>query len=146
MIDHLWAERLTLADLLIAYGLRGLLRRRPTRVALLVLSALLGAASMAKADDAFVVRATSELRLAYIRTGNSEVDAVSRAGLIGRRVSRRARVDKPAAYGGGAHGGSVAGPFVGGGSTVNECDEWPVSRPALSYTINLSVYVPACVI
>jgi hypothetical protein len=86
---------LALADLLIGYGLRGLLRRRPARLAALVLPALLGAASIAKADDAFVVRATSELRLAYIRTGNSEVDAVSRAGLIGltATLNRRTAVE-----------------------------------------------------
>ncbi|MBV9815905.1 MAG: DUF4159 domain-containing protein, partial [Alphaproteobacteria bacterium] len=86
---------LALTDLLIAYGLRGLLRRRPARIAALAFSALLGTASMARADDPFVVRATSELRLAYIRTGNSEVDAVSRAGLIGLTgtLNRRTAVE-----------------------------------------------------
>ncbi|MBV8934639.1 MAG: DUF4159 domain-containing protein, partial [Alphaproteobacteria bacterium] len=86
---------LALADLLIAFGMRGLLRRRPARIAALAFSALLGTASMARADDPFVVRATSELRLAYIRTGNSEVDAVSRAGLIGLTgtLNRRTAVE-----------------------------------------------------
>src|SRR5437660_8172592 len=61
---------LALADLLLAYGLRGLLRRRPARLAAVLLPVLLlGLASAAHADDAFVVQATSELRLAYIRTG-----------------------------------------------------------------------------
>src|SRR5215831_12676536 len=86
---------LALGDLLIAYGLRGLLRRRPARLAGVFLAALLGAASTAQADDAFVVRATSELRLAYVRTGNQEVDAVSRAGLIGLTgtLNRRTAVE-----------------------------------------------------
>ena len=86
---------LALADLLIAYGLRGLLRRRPARLAAVLLPALLGLASAAHADDAFVVRATSELRLAYIRTGNQEVDALSRAGLIGltATLNRRTAVE-----------------------------------------------------
>ena len=86
---------LALGDLLIAYGLRGLLRRRPARLAGVFLAALLGAASAAQADDAFVVRATSELRLAYVRSGNQEVDAVSRAGLIGLTgtLNRRTAVE-----------------------------------------------------
>jgi hypothetical protein len=86
---------LALADLLIAYGLRGLLRRRPARLATVFLAALLGAASAAQADDAFVLKATSELRLAYIRTGNQEVDTVSRAGLIGltATLNRRTAVE-----------------------------------------------------
>ena len=86
---------IALADLLIAYGLRGLLRRRPARLAAVLLLALLGAASSARADDAFVVQATSELRLAYVRTGNQETDAVSRAGLIGltATLNRRTAVE-----------------------------------------------------
>ena len=86
---------IALADLLIAYGLRGLLRRRPARLAAVLLPALLGAASTARADDAFVVQAASELRLAYVRTGNQEADAVSRAGLIGltATLNRRTAVE-----------------------------------------------------
>ena len=86
---------IALADLLIAYGLRGLLRRRPARLAAVLLPALLGAASATRADDAFVVQATSELRLAYVRTGNQEADAVSRAGLIGltATLNRRTAVE-----------------------------------------------------
>jgi hypothetical protein len=84
-----------LADLLIAYGLRGLLRRRPARLAAVLLPALLGAASTARADDAFVVQAASELRLAYVRTGSQETDAVSRAGLVGltATLNRRTAVE-----------------------------------------------------
>jgi len=86
---------LTLADLLIAYALRGLLRRRLAQPAAAFLFAVLGAASAAHADDAFVVQATSELRLAYVRTGNDQVDAVSRAGLVGltATLNRRTAVE-----------------------------------------------------
>jgi hypothetical protein len=86
---------LALADLVIAYALRGLLRRRPARLAGLVLPAVLGISSAAHADDSFVVQATSELRLAYVRTGNQEADALSRAGLLGltATLNRRTAVE-----------------------------------------------------
>lgn len=86
---------LALADLLIAYALRGLLRRRPARLATVFLLAAFGLPSAAGADDSFVVRATSELRLAYVQTGNEEVDAVSRAGLVGltATLNRRTAVE-----------------------------------------------------
>jgi Domain of unknown function (DUF4159)/Aerotolerance regulator N-terminal len=86
---------LALADLVIAYALRGLLRRRPARLAAALLIAMLGTPSAVRADDAFVVQATSELRLAYVRTGNQEVDAVSRAGLLGltATLNRRTAVE-----------------------------------------------------
>jgi hypothetical protein len=74
---------LALLDMLIAYGLRGLLRRRPARVGALVLLAAAALAHPAQADDAFVIRATSQLRLAYVKTGNDDVDNESRAGLLG---------------------------------------------------------------
>ena len=89
---------LVLIDLLIAYALRGLLRpprragrdgRRPAG------RDAAGRGAAAQADDAFVVRATSELRLAYVRTGDREVDAVSRAGLVGltATLNRRTAVE-----------------------------------------------------
>jgi hypothetical protein len=86
---------LALADLLIAYGLRGLLWRRPARVAGALLFAALAVPAPARADDAFVVRATSELRLAYVRTGSDEVDNESRAGLLGLgdALNRRTAVE-----------------------------------------------------
>ncbi len=86
---------LALADLVIAYALRGLLRRRPARLAAIALLAMFGISASVRADDAFVVRATSELRLAYVRTGNQEVDASSRAGLIGltATLNRRTAVE-----------------------------------------------------
>ena len=86
---------LALVDLLIGYGLRGLFRRGPARVAGAILLAMFALAPPARADDAFVVRATSELRLAYVRTGNDEVDNVSRAGLLGLgdALNRRTAVE-----------------------------------------------------
>ena len=74
---------LLLADLLISYGLRGLLWRRAARAAVSVLVVLVVGTGAAHADDAFVVRATSELRLAYVQTGNPQVDAESHDGLVG---------------------------------------------------------------
>jgi uncharacterized protein DUF4159/aerotolerance regulator-like protein len=86
---------LALLDLIIAYGLRGLLRRRPIGVAAGLLLALVTTAPIAHADDSFVVKATSELRLAYIQTGNQPVDAASRAGLVGLidALNRRTAVE-----------------------------------------------------
>ncbi len=86
---------LALADLLIAYGLRGLLWRRPAQVAGALLLAFFAIAAPARADDAFVVRATAELHLAYVQTGNDEVDRESRAGLVGLgdALSRRTAVE-----------------------------------------------------
>jgi hypothetical protein len=86
---------LALLDLVIAYALRGLLRRRPIGVAAGVLLALMITAPAVHADDSFVVKATSELRLAYIQTGNQAVDAESRAGLVGLidTLNRRTAVE-----------------------------------------------------
>jgi hypothetical protein len=86
---------LALADLLIAYALRGLLRRRAAGAAALIALAAILLPAPVRADDAFVVRATSELRLAYVRTGDADVDAVSRAGMIGLTgtLNRRTAVD-----------------------------------------------------
>jgi hypothetical protein len=87
---------LALFDLLIAYALRGVLRRHPAGVAAgIVLAVILLPQAAARADDDFVVRATSELRLAYIQTGNAAVDAVSRAGLVGliATLDRRTAVE-----------------------------------------------------
>jgi hypothetical protein len=87
---------LALADLLIAYALRGLLRRRrPAPIAGVFLLAALALPAAARADDAFVVRATAQLRLAYVRTGDQAVDAESRAGLNGLSdvLNRRTAVD-----------------------------------------------------
>jgi hypothetical protein len=86
---------LALADLVIAYVLRGVLRRRPARSVAGLLLFLLLVPGAARANDDFVVRATSELRLAYVQTGVEEVDAKSRDGLIGlgRILNRRTAVE-----------------------------------------------------
>ena len=86
---------LALLDLVIAYGLRGLLRRRPAGIAAGALLAFLMGTAAAGADDTFVVKATSELRLAYIQTGNQAVDDESRAGLVGLidTLNRRTAVE-----------------------------------------------------
>jgi len=81
------ALALGLLDLLIAYALRGLLPRLPwprrgAATAGLGLLLALGV-HPAHADDSFTTEATSELHLAYVRTGIPEVDEESRAGLAG---------------------------------------------------------------
>jgi hypothetical protein len=85
---------LALIDLLVAYALRGVLRR-PVRGAAALLSLALLFPAAARADDDFVIRATSELRLAYVRTGIDAVDAESRDGLVGltQILNRRTAVE-----------------------------------------------------
>jgi hypothetical protein len=76
-------------DLLIALALRGLLGfRRTARLAgltlLLLVPATAGAQDAAVSDaDTFAIAATAETRLAYVKTGVPQLDATSRAGLIG---------------------------------------------------------------
>ncbi len=89
---------LALIDLLISFVLRGLLRRPGARAsrgaaAVLLLTVLLPAA--ARADDSFTIRATSELRLAYVHTGDDAVDAESRDGMTGlaQILARRTAVE-----------------------------------------------------
>jgi hypothetical protein len=89
---------LALVDLLIAYALRGLLpwpRKQVSRGAATLLFLALLIPSSARADDDFVVRATSELRLAYVRTGDDAVDAASRDGMAGlaQILDRRTAVE-----------------------------------------------------
>jgi hypothetical protein len=83
------ALTLGLIDLLIAYALRGLIPRLPplrrggaTAGMTLLLLALAAAPAHAE-DDRFTLQATSELHLAYVRTGVPEVDDEARAGLAG---------------------------------------------------------------
>src|SRR5690348_11526228 len=82
------ALALGLLDLLIAYALRGLLPRLPrsrrgAATAGLGLLLAVGVYHPARADDSFSTEATSELHLAYVRTGIPEIDEESRAGLVG---------------------------------------------------------------
>ena len=81
---------LALVDLVIGYALRGLLRPRrlrPAAIAPALLLALLALPGEGRAQrlsgDEFALRATTETRLASVRTGNAAVDATSRAGLAG---------------------------------------------------------------
>jgi hypothetical protein len=79
---------LALADLLIAYALRGLLpARRALRrgAALIPFILVLAAAAPARAagNDDFAIKATSEFHLAYVQTGIPDVDEESRQGMAG---------------------------------------------------------------
>jgi len=77
------AMLLGIVDLVVALALRGLLGR----LAATALAALLLAPAAARAaDDAFALRAGLQTRLAYVRTGDAQVDAKSRAGLVGLSV------------------------------------------------------------
>jgi len=91
---------LGLIDILIGYGLRGLLRPRRAGVAVILAAAFLAAGPADAAPrpgnpDAFTIEATNELRLAYVTTGDAEADGVSRAGLIGlgNVLTRRTAVE-----------------------------------------------------
>jgi hypothetical protein len=89
---------LALIDLLLSFVLRGLLWRRGARAsrgaAAIVLLGLLLPAT-ARADDSFAIRATSELRLAYVRTADDAIDAESRDGMAGlaQILARRTAVE-----------------------------------------------------
>jgi len=97
------AFALVLIDLLIAYVLRGLLpaiggRRRSAAIGLLLAVGFATAAATGRAaagEDDFVLQATSEIRLAYVKTGIRAIDDASRAGLIGLTnvLNRRTAVE-----------------------------------------------------
>jgi hypothetical protein len=91
---------LGLIDIVIGYGLRGLLRPRRAGVAALLAALVLGASAHAAVPpptgaDAFAIQATSELRLAYVTTGDSDTDNISKAGLagLGNVLTRRTAVE-----------------------------------------------------
>lgn len=85
----LMALLLALADLVIAFALRGLLPARlgtgtaATTAILLMGLALPAHAQDTSADDGRVQELTSQMRLAYVVTGSPQVDADSEAGLRG---------------------------------------------------------------
>jgi hypothetical protein len=85
---------LLFADALIALHLRGLLRL-PRRFAGTAGAAVLGfvllAPHHARADDSFDMQAALNTRLAYVVTGVSDVDAMSKAGLTGLGLWLKAR-------------------------------------------------------
>ncbi|MBV9522084.1 MAG: DUF4159 domain-containing protein, partial [Alphaproteobacteria bacterium] len=93
---------IALIDLLIAFALRGLLSRgghlRRRGAALGAATALLvlaGAARAAPTDDDFAMQATSEIHLAFIKTGDQAIDEESRSGLLGlgNVLNRRTSVE-----------------------------------------------------
>jgi hypothetical protein len=70
----------------LAGGLQRLMPRRRVAASLLIAAALAGAATRVSADsaaDEFAMKSTLETRLAYVVTGDSEVDGISKAGLQG---------------------------------------------------------------
>jgi Domain of unknown function (DUF4159) len=74
---------------MLAGGIRQLLRRRPAAtaaalaVAMLGLSLIVAPRAYAQSNDEQAMKSTLETRLAYIATGDAEVDRVSKAGLQG---------------------------------------------------------------
>ena len=73
---------------LLGAGIAALLRRRTVSAALavaLALSAVLAAPSHVRADsnDDFAIKAVSQTRLAYVVTGNADVDSIVKAGMAG---------------------------------------------------------------
>jgi hypothetical protein len=73
---------------LLGAGIAALLRRRAAPAALasaLILSALMAAPQPCRADgsDDFAIKATSQTRLAYVVTGNADVDSIVKAGMAG---------------------------------------------------------------
>jgi Domain of unknown function (DUF4159)/Aerotolerance regulator N-terminal len=72
---------------LLGGGIASLLRRRAAPAALLLALLLpLGLPSPTRADsasDEFAIKATSQTRLAYVLTGNADVDSIVKAGLSG---------------------------------------------------------------
>jgi len=73
---------------LLGAGIAALLRRRAVSAALalaLALSAMLTTPSSLRADsnDDFAIKAVSQTRLAYVVTGNADVDSIVKAGMSG---------------------------------------------------------------
>ncbi len=75
------ATLLLLIDTLISLGLRGLVPA--LRLAGVIMLSVLVRPHDAAADDTFDLKAANDTRLAYVETGLSDVDAMSRAGLTG---------------------------------------------------------------
>ena len=73
---------------LLGAGIAGLLRRRSAPAAMavaLILSAMLTMPSPLRAEDKddFAIKATAQTRLAYVVTGNADVDSIVKAGMAG---------------------------------------------------------------
>lgn len=97
---------LALLDLMVSYVLRGLGPHRanaiPSRAAALVAcaivaTALIGTAAIAQTqqprdpEEEFALKATLETRLAYVVTGDIQLDSLSRSGLVGLGALLRQR-------------------------------------------------------
>jgi hypothetical protein len=80
---------LLLVDALISLGLRGFLP--VVRMAAVVAAIAVLHAGNARAEDAFDLKAALDTRLAYVVTGLSDVDEMSRAGLYGLGLVLRQR-------------------------------------------------------
>ncbi len=79
---------LAMADLVIGYVLRGLLPMPTLRARAVASAVILGlglslAAGSALADEATALKASLQFRLAYVKTGDPQIDAMSKAGLTG---------------------------------------------------------------
>ncbi len=86
---------LTLIDLAVGYGLRGLLPRLGPAGLLLAIAFATAAPARAQNADTSMAQAANQFHLAYIRTGIAEIDEESRAGLTGLAnvINRRTAVD-----------------------------------------------------
>jgi len=88
------AMLMLLADLALSLMLRGYAPRLrfPTRGAAALLGiVLLFHGGPARADDSFALKAALDTRLAYVETGVGDVDAMSKAGLVGLGQALAAR-------------------------------------------------------
>jgi hypothetical protein len=77
------AFALFLADLLVSLGVRGLLRRRAAAIAALLLGIILALASPTQAQTPAEPHPALETRLAFVITGDPDLDRVSAEGLAG---------------------------------------------------------------
>ena len=94
------AVSLLFVDVIASLAVGGRLRgpRADATAAALLAALLIGVAPVAEAqttDDDFAIAATSQVRLAYVQTGNADVDDTSFAGLRGLSVtlSRRTSIE-----------------------------------------------------
>ena len=91
---------LALLDMIAGLFMRGLIeipRLRTSKVvsSIIVLTLIVLAVPNASADDAFAMKSSLNYRLAYVQTGDPEVDAMSKAGLAGltRALKERTAVE-----------------------------------------------------
>jgi len=82
---------LLIIDIIVGYGLRGLLRWSIVGLLALLLPTAPG---FAASDDSRLIDATGTIHLAYVATGDAEVDAIAKAGLAGlsAQLARRTAV------------------------------------------------------